>query len=489
MAREKTKVSVIISTYNRKTLLKRAIRSVLAQSMTDFELIIVDDCSTEDIKKTVDSYGDNRIKYLKTAKNSGHDGHPKNLGIDYAIGEYVCFLDDDDTWRVDALMILTRYVEEAGIDVAYGDYTIDDGKGGQKPGWSLDFSAQVLTQMNFISMPVVIVKRTALLAVGGFDEDVPKFKDWNLWLRLHKNGSLFIHIPIIVAEVYPQKDAISDKFKNEEAEDGSYLPTFFSPADCKIWPDKTALGKRKPIKVAVYTMTMNRLEYTKKMYESINARAGYEFDWFIIDQGSKDGTQDWIKSLTRVRKIDDKNSLFNIKYRLYEKNVGLSKGWNNCIEFIKSEGDYDIVIKIDNDAELMTDGWLKAMVDLFERNKTIILSPYVEGLEGAPGGVLRQRQSGESPYLTINDNVLGLVPYLGGICYATPIRLFDNFKFDESYEGNKDYLLSQYAYQQHYSLFYMEEYRVWHIDGSKGQKEKFPEYFKDPENKSADLKK
>lgn len=485
MAREKPKVSVIISTYNRKALLKKAIRSVLAQSMGDFELIIVDDCSTENIQKTVDSYGDNRIIYLKTAKNSGHDSHPKNLGIMKANGKYVCFLDDDDQYRVDHLMVLTRYIEEADIELVYGDYVIADKKGKMKPGWSLDFSAQALTEMNFISMPVVIIKRESLLAVGGFDEDVPKFKDWNLWLRLHKNGCEFMHVPIIVAEVYPQKNAISDRFKNDEAEDGRYLPTYFSPADCKIWPDKTALGKRKPLKVAIYTMTMNRLEYTKKMRESILfTRAGCQVDWFVIDQGSKDGTQEWLKTITR-----DSSDGTKFRYKLYEKNVGIAKGWNNCIEFIKSEGEYDIVIKIDNDAEMMTDGWLKAMVDLFERNRTIILSPYVEGLEGAPGGVLRQRQSGASPYLQINDYVLGLVSYLGGICYATPIKLFDGWTFDEKFDGNKDYLLSQYALSKKFSLFYMEEYRVWHIDGSKGQKEKFPEYFKDPENKSADLKK
>lgn len=482
MARETPKISVIISTYNRKNLLKKAIRSVLAQSMPDFELIIVDDCSTEDIKKTVDSFGDNRITYLKTAKNSGHDGHPKNLGIKEAIGDYICFLDDDDQYRVDALMILSRYIEEAGIEFAYGDYVIENDKGKKKPGWSLDFSARTLTQMNFISMPVVIIKREALLAVGGFDEDVPKFKDWNLWLRLHKNGCRFIHIPIIVAEVSVQKDAISDKFKADQDGEGRYLPTFFNPADCKIWPDKTILGKRKPLRVAVYSMTMNRLDYTKKMYSSISQdRAGYPFDWFVIDQGSTDGTQDWLKGMTR-----DKDGT-KFRYKLYDDNVGIAKGWNNCIDFIKKEGDYDIVIKIDNDAEMLTQDWLLAMVELFERNKTIILSPYVEGLEGAPGGVLRQRQSGESPYLQINDRVLGVVPYLGGICYASPIELFDEYKFDEKFEGNKDYLLSQYASAEGYSLFYMEEYRIWHIDGTKGQKEKYPEYFKDPENKSADV--
>lgn len=481
------RVSVIISTYNRKDLLKKAIRSVLDQSMVDFELIIVDDCSTQDIQTLTKSYGDPRIKYFKTEQNSGHDSLPKNLGISRATGEYVCFLDDDDTYRKDALKVLTRYAEESKAEVVYADYLIDG-----KPGWSIDFSGARLAQHNYISMIVTLVKREALLKVGGFDQDVPKFKDWNLWLRLHKSGAAFLHIPIIIAEAVNSVGGISDSVKVDTDAEGRYLPTFFNPADCKIFPENTLLGKRKPLKIAVYTLTMNRLEYTKQMYEALDTTAGYLFDSFIIDQGSTDGTKEWIKSLTRdSHNLRSKGYRERLIYRLYPANVGLAKGWNNIVDFIKSEGEYDIIIKVDNDAELMTAGWLKAMVEIFERNRRLILSPYVEGLDGSPGGVLRQRASGESPYLMINDTVLGSVPNLGGIVFATPIELWKTWPgFDEKGQGNKDYVFSMYAKQQGYSLFYMEEYRVWHIDGTKGQQAKFPDYFRgrpDVEESEEDL--
>jgi glycosyltransferase involved in cell wall biosynthesis len=228
----------------------------------------------------------------------------------------------------------------------------------------------------------------------------------------------------------------------------------------------------------VYTLTMNRLEYTKRMYQSIDSMAGHAFDWFVIDQGSKDGTVDWLKSLTRDVSATENSSREKLRYRLYENNVGLAKGWNNIVEFIKSEGEYDIIVKVDNDAEMLSEGWLAAMVEIFERNRKVILSPYVEGLDGSPGGVLRQRASGDSPYILINDRVLGNVPNLGGIVFATPIELWSKWKFDELYEGNKDLILSKYARNMGYSLFYMEELRVWHIDGTQGQHDKFPEYFK-----------
>jgi len=475
------RVSVIISTYNRAPLLKRAIKSVLEQSMDDLELIVVDDCSTEgDVERLVHSFGDARVKYVRTPENSGHDGRPKNLGIKAAEGEYVAFLDDDDFYRRDALKILLAYAAQSKMDLVYGDYLIDG-----QAGWSIDFSAARLAQMNFISMSVVMAKRAAVVKVGGFDEAVPKFKDWNLWLRMQKSGASFLHIPIIVSEVSGKTPgSISTKFSNERGADGMYKPTYFNPADCTIYPDKTSLGSRKPLKIAVYTLTMNRLEYTKRMAAALGSLAGYPFDWFIIDQGSTDGTQEWIKSLTRDRTIpqtmepeDVKDWREMLRYRLYEQNVGLAKGWNAIVDFIKAEGEYDIIIKVDNDAEMFSQDWLAKMVGVFERNRKVILSPYVEGLENSPGGVLRQRASGESPYMMINDRVLGLVPNLGGIVFATPIEIWKDWKFDEAYEGNKDYIFSQFAKKHGYSLFYMEELRVWHIDGTTGQHRKFPEYF------------
>jgi GT2 family glycosyltransferase len=442
-------ISIIISTYNRSNLLKKAIASVLAQSFKDIEIIVVDDCSTDDTEKVAKEF---KVRYIKTEKNSGSDSKPKNLGISKANGEYIAFLDDDDTYRPDALKILYRYAK-TGADITYGDYLIEN-NGKMERGWSLPFSASRLSQMNYIAMSVVLIKKDKLEEVGGFDESIHKFKDWNLWIRMQKYGCRFLHVPIIVTEVHPQKDSISNKYETKQ-ENGMFVPTF-NPADCLI--------NNKELKVAIYTMTMNRLDYTKQMRKSLDL-AEYPFDWFVVDQESTDGTREWLGT----QKV--KNILLN------SKNEGLEKGWSQCIDLIQATNlKYDILIKVDNDAEMMTKGWLKDMVEIFKRNRQVILSPYVEGLEDSPGGVLRQRESGESPYVTINDKVLGAVPYLGGICFATPKALFDNFRFPEKVAGNKDYYLSQYAKSQGFALFYMEELKIWHIDGTQGQKLKYPDY-------------
>lgn len=463
----KPEISIIISTYNRKKHLKNAIKSALNQSFDNIEVIVVDDCSTDGTEKLVQNYlaKDKRLRYFKMKENSGHDGRPKNFGILKAKGDYIMFLDDDDVQRPDAAKILRKYIEATECDVAYGDYLIGEGKK-KKPGWSVNFQVALLTQMNYISMPSVMIKRKSLLEVGGFDEDIPKFKDWNLWLRLQKNGCGFIHIPIIVAECNILKNSISVNHQSEVDENGLLKPTYFNPADCLIYPEHTIIGKPKEKKVAIFTLTLDRLDYTKQMYDAMKNTAGYPFDWFVVDQASTDGTIEFVSDKVKAIK---KNT----------KNTGIAQGWNEAIELIKATGDYDIAIKIDNDAELMTQDWLKTMVELFKRNSRIILSPYVEGLEDTPGGVVRQRLDGELPYTFINDNVLGMVRNLGGICMAIPMKFYDDFKFPVPLTGNKDYYLSLDANNKGYHLFYVEEMRVYHIDGTQGQHKKYPKYFLD----------
>lgn len=467
MTRENPIVSVIISTYNRKGLLKKALQSVLKQSFQDYEVIIIDDCSTDgtgEIKK----FKDERVRYFKTKENSGHDGLPKNIGIREARGKYIAFLDDDDIYRPDALKVLYKYMEGSGASVVYADYLISDyaKKGKFSAGWSLDFNLGILQNMNYIAMPTVMVKREALIEVGGFDESVPKFKDWNLWLRLQKRGYKFMHVPIIITEVSMQESCVSKKFENDIDEMGRNLPTWFNPADCEIYATKTILGEKKPLSVAIITLTKDRLEYTKQMAESLKL-AGYPFDWFVVDQNSTDGTQEWIEKNKEIK-----------EFILNKENTGVAGGWNQLLDLVEKTGKYDIIMKIDNDAQMMSEDWLKNIVDIYERNRTLILSPYVEGLEDAPGGVLRQNQGEGQPYVLINDHVLGIVPFVGGISLAAPAEAYKDFRFENGFiKGNKDYMFCQYAKSIGFSPFYVEELKVWHIDGTVGQKKKYPAYF------------
>ena len=92
------RVSVVIPTYNRAELLKRAIESVLGQTYQDFELIVVDDASMDNTEEMMKDFSDERIRYIRLKQNSGTSAVPRNTGIKSAKGEYIACHDDDSEW-------------------------------------------------------------------------------------------------------------------------------------------------------------------------------------------------------------------------------------------------------------------------------------------------------------------------------------------------------------------------------------------------------
>jgi len=118
-------VSVIITTYNRADLIAEAIRSVLDQTYQNFEIIVVDDGSTDNTKEVVRKFDDNRIKYIYTA-NWGGPARPRNIGIKRARGEYMAFLDADDYWKENKLEIQLKHFNSPEI-VSVGAHAIKIG--------------------------------------------------------------------------------------------------------------------------------------------------------------------------------------------------------------------------------------------------------------------------------------------------------------------------------------------------------------------------
>ena len=113
----KRKVSVIIPTYNREGILGRSIESVLNQTYTEFELIIVDDGSTDNTRQLVENIHDDRISYYYVKNNSGAAA-ARNYGIERAEGEYIAFQDSDDYWHSDKLEKQMK-VMESNPDIGF----------------------------------------------------------------------------------------------------------------------------------------------------------------------------------------------------------------------------------------------------------------------------------------------------------------------------------------------------------------------------------
>lgn len=470
-------ISVIISTHNRKEMLKRAMESVIAQTFTDWELVVVDDASTDGTQKVFDKVSkDNggRFVYWKNEKNYGCDTQPKNMGAELSTGEYLAYLDDDNVFRPDHLQALYNEIQkDSKTDVVYGDRIVIDDEGQIEPrmGVSSDFSDTILMQRNYIDTSDVLMKREALFDVGGWDERFKKYVDWNLWVRMAKAGKVFKRVPVILTEYHVHKDMKSLTVKDRNKDGSASVPLGSAPVFTPEWDpieveiELPYLKKVRDPKVAIFMITYDRLEYTKLAIDSLFAKAGYDFDLFVVDNGSTDETIPYLLDLAEKGKI--KPVILN------EKNVGISKASNQAVaEILK--GDYQIVGKYDNDAISLNSGWLKAMVEIWKVNHKMAMSCYISGLKDNPGGAPRVANG------MIKGQLVGLTRHLGGICVFTDVVAYKSFKWDEDsfLHGVQDMEFSQFLNFNGFRLAYLETYQISHGPmGTAKQQEDFKDYF------------
>ena len=185
-------VSVIIPSYNREHLVGRAIKSVLDQTYQDFELIVIDDASTDNTEEVVKSFNDERIKYLKHDENKG-GAAARNTGIKVARGEYIAFQDSDDEWLPVKLEKQMKVFEAASpeVGVVYtGFWRIESNKKIYIPSEKVarkegNIHAELL-RGNFVDTPTAVVKKDCFAKVGIFDERLPRRQDWELFIRISK---------------------------------------------------------------------------------------------------------------------------------------------------------------------------------------------------------------------------------------------------------------------------------------------------------------
>lgn len=121
------KISVIMSAYNAQNTINRAIRSVLNQTYEDVELIVINDCSTDNTEQKIKKFKDDRIVYIKHDSNLGA-GCARNTGIKSATGDYIAFLDSDDFYNKDYISTMVNGTENGKFDIVSSGYISIDGK-------------------------------------------------------------------------------------------------------------------------------------------------------------------------------------------------------------------------------------------------------------------------------------------------------------------------------------------------------------------------
>ncbi|KKD39484.1 glycosyltransferase family 2 protein [Limnoraphis robusta] len=234
-------ISIIIPVYNGATTIQATIDSVLAQTFSDFELIIVDDGSTDDTLKIISQYGDPRIQVV----SSSHAGAAatRNRGLKQASGEYIAFLDADDLWTPDKLEAQLNALQthlEAAVAYSWTDF-IDEAGSWRQAGRHRTVNGEAYAAMllyNFIeSGSNPLIRRDALNTVGGFDESLTGGQDWDLYLRLAARY-LFVNVPKVQILYRIRDNSISANITRQEQQVVKVLNKAFSQAPKNLQPLK-----------------------------------------------------------------------------------------------------------------------------------------------------------------------------------------------------------------------------------------------------------
>ncbi len=209
----KPAVSVVIPTYNRAHSIERSIQSVLRQTFTDFELIIVDDGSTDGTQDLVRAITDPRVRLVSMPKNGGPSA-ARNLGIREAVADWIAFQDSDDEWlpeKLERQISRAREPDANWVAVYCGmvtigsviDRTATRNQIRFRPGPGITIVEgdirPSLFKNSFVSAQMLMARRTALEAIGGFDENFRVLEDWDLALRLAALGHFaYVDQPLVL---------------------------------------------------------------------------------------------------------------------------------------------------------------------------------------------------------------------------------------------------------------------------------------------------
>lgn len=199
-------VSVILPTFNRENTIRRAMTSVLNQAGVPLELIVIDDGSKDrTVEVIADLLEDPRVRLIQNTTNLGGSG-ARNRGIAEARGRFLAFQDSDDEWLGGKLSLQLAKLGESD-DTHAGNYTayirVKNSAAEYMPPPALRLDDRPLferlIETNHITTQALLVRREIVAGLGGFDESLPRFQDWDLVLRIANRWKLaFIDVPTVI---------------------------------------------------------------------------------------------------------------------------------------------------------------------------------------------------------------------------------------------------------------------------------------------------
>lgn len=217
MDRSTCEVTVLLATYNRAYCLRRAIDSILNQTFRDFELVVIDDGSTDDTEALVASYDDPRLTFIRHRENCGQ-ARRLNEGIRASRAPYIAFQDSDDEWLPQKLEreVEVMRTQPPSVGVVYTNrwrYELDGRKylwrsPHHRPEDGIIFDRALDDSVSFIGPQASLIRRECFDKAGFMDETLVRNKDWELFVRISKYY-LFYHIDEAHANYFVSRDSYS----------------------------------------------------------------------------------------------------------------------------------------------------------------------------------------------------------------------------------------------------------------------------------------
>ena len=370
-------ISVIVPTFNRPEMLKETLKSIFNQTYQNFEIVVIND-GGENVSDLIRKFQDHRIKYIEHEKNRGMAA-ARNTGIKIARGKYIALLDDDDLFYPNHLKVAmaqlcgdTPVIYTDAIRATYRKVNDSYQLIGKKVPYSIDFEKDNLLVGNISPINCFVFEKEKALQAGLFDETFTALEDWEFFVRLSEQCK-FKHIAKVTAQVNWRTDGTTvtssrgaEFKKNRERIFKRYQNKIDKISDIQsiekmfndIWKEDNNPGG--PL-VSIVILAYNQLEYTKKCIESIVENTNVFFELILVDNGSTDGTAEYLES--ELTSLIASGMLRIIKN---DKNLGYARGNNQGMAI--AGGEY--ILLLNNDV-VVTPGWLSCLLKCAEKYSDI----------------------------------------------------------------------------------------------------------------------
>jgi glycosyltransferase involved in cell wall biosynthesis len=262
-------ISVIIPTFNRAVKTARAISSVLYQRFTDYEIIVVDDGSTDETERVLHQFK-NRIRYV-THKANGGVSAARNTGLTVSKSPLIAFLDSDDYWLPDKLAVQKSFLDRnPNTVICQTEETwIRNGKRANPGKRHLKPTGDVFEpslKLCLVSPSAVMLKRELLEEVGVFDEGLPACEDYDLWLRIACRYPVFLIPQRLVIKEGGHPDQLSARYRGMDRFRIKSMAKLLQESPLSKW-QKEATIKELSLKCQIYgTGCLKRGKKTEGAY-------------------------------------------------------------------------------------------------------------------------------------------------------------------------------------------------------------------------------